>query len=146
MAVSIFPAIIATIIGILIGFKTEGLFVRKTRNSRAYLTPLGILIFGKNKGKFSEFVGSNKGAIIKMVDIFVGIVIGIITYNLSIKILEYTFLFYIPLLIISINSLFLTIRPSFGKMKWKEWLFVTLLYLLGFGLIYLIFRFNIGFS
>lgn len=38
--------VLATIMSIFFGIITDDLFIGKTKNKRAYLRPLGILIFG----------------------------------------------------------------------------------------------------
>ena len=53
-------------------FLTDGIFIKKTKNSQPYLTPLGIFLFGKNKGRYSEFVTAKKGTLIKITDIIIG--------------------------------------------------------------------------
>jgi hypothetical protein len=135
---SITIGLLATVIAILIGFKTDNIFIKRAKNNKPYLTPVGVFIFGKNKGKKSEFISPIKAVWIKAVDIVIALIFGFIIYEFSIWIIAKTYAFYAPLLIISFTSLYLTIRSGFGKIKLKESIWITLSYLIGFGLMALI--------
>lgn len=139
--------IFATTIIYLAAILTDGIFIRKTKNKRPYLTWLGIAIFGKNKGASSEFIGAKKAVLIRIVDLIFGTISGAIMYKISIILIEKTFVFYIPLSIISINSLYLAIRKSYDKVKWQEWLVIVLLYALSITLIVLTIKYRLfGYS
>jgi len=133
--------ILALIIGFIVAFLTDGLFIKKTKNSRPYLTPLGIAIFGRNKGKYSEFVNDKKGTLIKMVDIVIGAIIGYLVYTFSVYLISMTFVFYFPLFIFSINSLYLIVRKKYGVIKLKEGLIISLLYLISIAWIILMIKY-----
>lgn len=130
--------VLSSIIGILIGLKIDNIFIKRTRNRKPYLTRLGIHLFGKNKGKYSEFVKPHKAVLIKVIDIIVALIIIGIVQQLSMFIIEKTYIFYIPLLIISLTSGYLAIRGLFEKIKWKEWLWIALSYFIGFVLVFFI--------
>ena len=85
-----------TIIGVLLAMITDGLFIKRARNGRPYLVKLGVVFFGQTNSR-SEFITSKKAVIIKLIDIIVGLSLGIIFYKISLFVVEKTFVYYFPL-------------------------------------------------
>ncbi|MBU0460823.1 MAG: hypothetical protein KJ771_08525 [Nanoarchaeota archaeon] len=133
---------LASALGIIIGILTDELFIKRTKNRRPYLTPIGVALFGKNKGSSSEFVKANKAVFIKITDIVVGLLIGSVSYILAFKLIEKTFIFYFPLFLIIINSIYLMIRKEYYKIKLGEGLIISLVYIISVIFIYLIIKYK----
>jgi len=134
--------IFASVMAIFFGLLTDEAFIRRTKNNRPYLTWLGIAFFGKNKGKYSEFITSEKAVVITIFDIIFGLLLGGVVYWFVTFLIEKTFVFYIPLSTIIINSIVLIIRKKFDKIKIWGWILFSIFYALAITLIILIIKFN----
>lgn len=139
--------VFASIMAIFFGLITDEAFIRRTKNKRPYLTWLGVFLFGKNKGMHSEFVTSGKAVAITIFDILFGLLLGVGVYWFATFLIEKTFVFYLPLSIIIINSVFLIIRKKFDKIRALSWFLFSLIYASAITLIILITKFKwLGYS
>jgi len=130
------------VVALLIGLIADELFIKSAKNKRPYLTKLGIFFFGNNKKKSSEFIDTHKAVMIKIIDLSVAGFFAWLAYLVSIYLIERTFAFYFPILIFSINSLYLIIRKKYDKIKWMEWLSIILIYLIVILFSYMIIKYR----